>query len=71
MITAINYGSCYFLYPKWKGGIIMATFPCRNCVYFDACGERNRTVPCDRRETKSDLKRKRKTESAEKRKASK
>lgn len=49
----------------------MATFPCRNCVYFDACGERNRTVPCDRRETKSDLKRKRKAESAEKRKAPK
>ena len=47
----------------------MATFPCRNCVYFNACGERNRTVPCDRRETKSDLKRKRKMESAEKRKA--
>lgn len=49
----------------------MATFPCRNCVYFDTCGERNRTVPCDERETKSDLKRKRKMESAEKRKASK
>lgn len=49
----------------------MATFPCRNCVYFDTCGERNRTIPCDGRETKSDLKRKRKTESAEKRKASK
>ena len=49
----------------------MATFPCRNCVYFDACGERNRTVPYDGRETKSDLKRKRKAESAEKRKAPK
>lgn len=49
----------------------MATFPCRNCVYFDACGERNWTVPCDGRETKSNLKRKRKMESAEKRKASK
>ena len=42
----------------------MATFPCRNCVYLDTYGERNQTVPCDGRETKSDLKRK--AESAEK-----
>ena len=31
-------------------------FPCRDCIYFKACGENNRTEPCEGRETKSDKK---------------
>ena len=27
-------------------------YPCRNCKYFDECGENMRTVPCNGRETK-------------------
>lgn len=28
-------------------------YPCRNCKYFDACGNTNRTVPCEGRELKN------------------
>lgn len=31
-------------------------YPCRGCVYYAACGNRNRTMPCDGRATKRDLK---------------
>lgn len=31
-----------------------AKYPCRNCVYFDACGESSRTHPCDGRKTKQE-----------------
>ncbi len=31
--------------------------PCVGCVYFDACGNTNRTQPCNGRVTKSDRKR--------------
>ena len=31
-------------------------FPCRNCIYFNTCGESNRTEPCYGRVTKSDKK---------------
>ena len=31
----------------------MVKYPCRNCVYFKACGESNRTYPCKGRVTKS------------------
>ena len=34
--------------------------PCVGCVYFKACGNTNRTVPCEGRQTKSDLKNKNK-----------
>ena len=27
-------------------------YPCRNCKYFNACGEKSRTVPCEGRETR-------------------
>ena len=30
--------------------------PCIGCVYFKACGETNRTMPCEGRKTKSDQK---------------
>ena len=30
--------------------------PCRNCIYFDACGESGRTEPCKGRVTKSEKK---------------
>ncbi len=32
-------------------------FPCRNCIYFNACGENTRTEPCYGRVTKSEKKR--------------
>jgi len=31
-------------------------YPCRNCVYFKACGDNMRTMPCEGRMTKTDLK---------------
>ena len=31
--------------------------PCVGCVYFNACGNTNRTQPCNGRVTKSDRKR--------------
>ena len=30
--------------------------PCINCIYFDACGDTTRTMPCDGRMTKSEKK---------------
>ena len=27
-------------------------YPCRNCIYFKACGETTRTMPCKGRQTK-------------------
>ena len=30
-----------------------AIHPCQNCKYFKACGNSNRTMPCDGRETKN------------------
>lgn len=32
--------------------------PCRNCVYFKACGDNARTMPCKGRQTKSETKKK-------------
>ena len=32
-----------------------AQYPCRNCVYYAACGSSMRTMPCDGRKTKSQL----------------
>lgn len=32
-------------------------YPCRNCIYFKACGDNTRTMPCYGRETKSQKKR--------------
>ena len=34
--------------------------PCRNCVYFTACGENTRTMPCNGRKTKAEQKKERK-----------
>ena len=34
----------------------MPKYPCRNCVYFAACGENTRTMPCSGRVTKTDAK---------------
>jgi hypothetical protein len=36
--------------------IKMPTHPCINCIYFKACGETNRTEPCEGRVTKSQKK---------------
>jgi hypothetical protein len=30
--------------------------PCINCIYFKACGETTRTMPCEGRMTKSEKK---------------
>ena len=30
-------------------------YPCRNCVYYNVCGESMRTMPCDGRKTKMEL----------------
>lgn len=35
-------------------------YPCRNCIYFEACGETTRTMPCDGRMTKSEKKKEKK-----------
>ena len=32
-------------------------YPCKNCVYFAACGDNTRTEPCKGRMTKSEQKR--------------
>lgn len=29
--------------------------PCRNCVYYPACGSNNRKKPCDGRKTASEV----------------
>lgn len=34
----------------------MAKYPCKNCIYFNACGETTRTHKCDGRMTKSEKK---------------
>lgn len=34
----------------------MPKHPCRNCVYFTACGENTRTMPCNGRKTKAEQK---------------
>ena len=34
----------------------MAKYPCRGCVYFKACGELTRTMPCAGRKTKREQK---------------
>ncbi len=31
-------------------------YPCRNCVYFAACGDNMRTMPCKGRTTKTERK---------------
>ena len=36
--------------------IEMSQYPCRNCVYFNECGENMRTMPCSGRMTKSQRK---------------
>jgi hypothetical protein len=36
--------------------------PCRGCVYFKACGDNMRTMPCAGRKTKSEAKKERKGE---------
>lgn len=30
-------------------------YPCRNCVYYATCGESTRTMPCDCRKTKREM----------------
>lgn len=35
--------------------------PCRNCIYFKACGDNMRTAPCKGRVTKSEKKREEKS----------
>ena len=34
----------------------MPKHPCINCIYFKACGETTRTMPCEGRMTKSEKK---------------
>lgn len=31
-------------------------YPCRSCVYYNACGDKNRTMPCKGRKTESQKK---------------
>lgn len=31
-------------------------YPCRNCIYFDVCGDNMRAAQCDGRRTKRDVK---------------
>ena len=33
-----------------------AKYPCRNCVYFEICGDNTRTEPCKGRKTKGEKK---------------
>ena len=40
----------------------MALYPCRNCIYFKACGENTRTMPCNGRKTKAEVKQEKKHE---------
>lgn len=37
-------------------------YPCRNCVYFKACGETTRTMPCNGRQTKKETPKEEKAE---------
>ena len=37
-------------------------YPCRNCIYFKACGDNMRTEPCKGRKTKSELKKENKND---------
>lgn len=34
----------------------MAQYPCRNCIYFKACGDNMRVQECKGRQTKTDKK---------------
>lgn len=34
----------------------MVKHPCQGCIYFNACGDNNRTMPCEGRVTKSQKK---------------
>ena len=46
-----------------RGGVLMKNHPihpCINCIYFKACGETTRTMPCDGRMTKSEKKKEQK-----------
>lgn len=36
-------------------------YPCRNCIYFKACGDNTRTMPCKGRQTKSQKKKENKS----------
>lgn len=52
---------CQKLFQRKGKGETMANknqpqFPCRNCIYFNTCGENTRTEPCAGRMTKSDKK---------------
>lgn len=43
-----------------QGGLTMKKqpkHPCVGCIYFNACGNTNRTMPCEGRMTKSEKKR--------------
>lgn len=31
-------------------------YPCRNCIYYNACGDKSRTMPCKGRKTPSERK---------------
>lgn len=31
-------------------------YPCRKCIYYEACGDGGRTKPCEDRRTKKDVK---------------
>lgn len=38
----------------------MCQKPCLNCIYYKECGDSTRTMSCDGRTTKTDLKRRKK-----------
>lgn len=39
-------------------GIKFVKYPCRNCIYFNTCGNNSRTNPCKGRTTKSEREKK-------------
>lgn len=41
-----------------KSNIKTVKHPCRGCIYYNACGDSGRTMPCAGRVTKSQKKRK-------------
>ena len=37
-------------------------YPCRSCIYYNACGDKNRTMPCQGRKTESQYKKEKRNE---------
>ena len=37
-------------------------YPCRSCIYYNACGDKSRTMPCEGRKTESQHKKEKRNE---------